>query len=342
MVRYPTSGDRAVAVDLGTAQIRIYRKGDGVVVDEPSVVALDHHTSTLCGIGLNAKSMLGRTPAAITACRPLDCGIIIDFEAARLLLRYYLAQVRRSRYAMRPIVVTAMPVGRTGIQTRAVAEAFRQAGAGGVHVVDAPLAAAVGAGMSVQGPGGSMVVDIGAGTTDAAVLALGTIVTAQSLPVAGNAFDQTLIEHVRQHHALQLSSVAAEQLKIAAGSPEARADGKHRIEVRGRDCASGLPRTLQLPADEIHEALEPPMRTVAQSIHEVLGQAPTDLAVDVMERGIVLTGGSAQLPGLDEELGRRLGVPIITAEEPQFATARGLGAWIEGAKASRRPLPQLA
>lgn len=331
----PLSPERVTAVDLGTSRIRAWRPPTGTVLDESAVVALNLRRGTVYGVGTEARAMIGRTPPGVVALAPLDAGAVVDFEAARLLVRHVLDRTRVSRYALRPAVFTALPVSCTGVQIRAVEETFRQAGAGAVHVLETPTAAALGAGMPIERETGSMVVDIGAGSTDMGVFAFGTLVSARSLPVAGNAFDEAVAAWLRREHQVQVGAATAERIKIAAGT--GRRGGPGVIEARGLHTGSGQPTPVRLSAQDVHRALAPLLAELVRSMGEMLTQCPTELSTDIMKHGIVLTGGGSHLGSLRALLTSRLGLSILPVEDPQSCTVRGLGMLGAAHRPLRRP-----
>ena len=306
---------RDMAVDLGTANTLVYVRGKGVVLDEPSVVAMNASTGEVLAVGHEAKRMIGRTPDNITAIRPLKDGVIADFEATEQMLRYFIQQVHRRRYFAKPRMVICVPSGITAVEQRAVKEAGYQAGARKVYIVEEPMAAAIGAGLPVHEATGNMVVDVGGGTTEVAVISLGGIVTSMSVRTAGDDLDQAIIAWMKKEYSLMLGERTAEEMKMTLGSafplpnePEA--------EIRGRDMVSGLPRTVVVSSAEVRQALEEPLHNIIDAVRSTLDQTPPELAGDIMDRGIVLTGGGALLRGLDERLRHETGMPVHVAEDP--------------------------
>ena len=305
-----------MAVDLGTANTLVYVRGRGIVLSEPSVVALDQMTRTVLAVGIEAKRMLGRTPASITAIRPLKDGVIADFEVTEEMLRHFIQKVHQNRWA-HPRVVVCVPSGVTGVEKRAVEEAALSAGARVAYLIEEPMAAAIGAGLPVSEPSGNMIVDIGGGTTEVAVISLGGIVVAQSIRVGGDELDDAIVKYVQRAHKLLVGTQTAEQVKIEIGSAYPRADEEASCEVRGRDLVTGLPKTILLTAAEVRSALEEPLIEIIQT--------PPELAADIMDKGIVLAGGGALLTRLDERVRAETQMPVQIAESPLTCVAIGSG-----------------
>ncbi|MEV4557329.1 rod shape-determining protein [Kitasatospora sp. NPDC049285] len=330
---------RDLAIDLGTANTLVYVRGKGIVLNEPSVVAVNTNTGGILAVGAEAKKMIGRTPGNIVAIRPLKDGVIADFEITERMLRYFILKIHRRRYLARPRVVVCVPSGITGVERRAVIEASSQAGARQVHIIEEPMAAAIGAGLPVHEPTGNMVVDIGGGTTEVAVISLGGIVTAQSLRVAGDELDNAIVQHIKKEYSLLLGERSAEQIKMSIGSAfGSEGEKDEHAEIRGRDLVSGLPKTVVISAAEVREAIDEPVNSIIDSVKTTLDQCPPELAGDVMDRGIVLTGGGALLRGLDERLRRETGMPIHIAENPLDSVALGAGKCVEEFEALQQVL----
>jgi rod shape-determining protein MreB len=330
---------RDMAVDLGTANTLVYVRGRGIVLNEPSVVAVNTNTGGILAVGAEAKKMIGRTPGNIVAIRPLKDGVIADFEITERMLRYFILKIHRRRYAARPRVVVCVPSGITGVERRAVIEASRQAGARQVHIIEEPMAAAIGAGLPVHEPTGNMVVDIGGGTTEVAVISLGGIVTAQSIRTAGDELDNAVIQHIKKEYSLLLGERSAEQIKMSIGSAHpVDGDKEEHSEIRGRDLVSGLPKTVVISAAEVRQAIEEPVNSIVDAVKTTLDQCPPELAGDIMDRGIVLTGGGALLRGLDERLRRETGMPVHIAENPLDSVALGAGTCVEEFEALQQVL----
>jgi rod shape-determining protein MreB and related proteins len=328
---------RDMAVDLGTANTLVYVRGRGILVDEPSVVAINEKTGELVAVGHDAKQMVGRTPEDITAIRPLQDGVIADFEATEQMLRYFIALVHRRRYLAKPRMVVCVPSGITAVEQRAVKEAGYQAGARRVYIIEEPMAAAIGAGLPVHKATGNMVVDVGGGTTEVAVISLGGIVTSLSVRTAGDEVDRAITNWMKKEHALLLGEATAEEVKMTLGSafpgPEDR-----EAEIRGRDLVSGLPRTVTLTSSDVRTAIEEPVHAIVDAVRVTLDQTPPELAGDIMDRGIVLTGGGALLRGLDDRLRHETGMPVHVAEDPLRSVALGAGRCVEEFEALQQVL----
>lgn len=319
---------RDMAVDLGTANTLVYVRGRGVVLDEPSVVALDQRTGAIVAVGTTAKQMLGRTPDGIVAIRPLKNGVVSDFETTERMLRYFIQKVHGRRTLAKPRLVICVPSGITAVEQRAVKDAGYAAGARRVFVIEEPMAAAIGAGLPVHDAEGSMVVDIGGGTTEVAVISLGGIVTSISARVGGDQLDDAIVHHVKKEYSLLLGERTAEDIKIRLGSAFPTRN-EPQAQVRGRDLISGLPRTVVLTAEEIRRALHDPVTAVVDAVRTTLDRTPPELAGDVMDSGIVLTGGGALLKGLDERLRHETGMPVMIAQDPASCVALGTGRCVE-------------
>ena len=319
---------RDMAVDLGTANTLIYVRGRGIVLNEPSVVALNVSTGQIVAVGADAKLMIGRTPGNILAVRPLKDGVIADFDVTERMLRYFIQKVHKRRHLAKPRIVIAVPSGLTGVEQSAVKEAAHRAGARRVYVFEEPLAAAIGAGMPVNEPTGNMVVDIGGGTTEVAVISLGGIVVSQSIRVGGDELDQAIITFVKKQHMLMLGERTAELIKISIGSAFPEAD-ESQAEIRGRDLVSGLPKTVVISAEEIRRAIDEPLNVIVDAVKTTLDKCPPELAGDVMDRGIALTGGGALLRGMDDRLREETGLPVHLADNPLESVALGTGKCVE-------------
>ncbi|MDR6175192.1 rod shape-determining protein MreB [Nocardioides zeae] len=319
---------RDMAVDLGTANTLVYVRGKGVLLDEPSVVALNTMTQEIVAVGHEAKRMIGRAPDTIMPIRPLKDGVIADFEACEQMLRFFIQAVHKRRYLAKPRLVVCVPSGITAVEQRAVKEAGYQAGARRVYIVEEPMAAAIGAGLPVHEATGNMVVDVGGGTTEVAVISLGGIVTSMSIRTAGDDLDQAVIAWMKKEHSLLLGERTAEEIKTTVGSAFPT-PGDPDVEVRGRDLVSGLPRTVSVSTSEIRHALEEPVHAIVDAVRVTLDQTPPELAGDIMDRGIVLTGGGALLHGLDERIRHETGMPVHVAESPLTSVALGAGRCVE-------------
>jgi rod shape-determining protein MreB len=319
---------RDMAVDLGTANTLVYVRGRGVVLNEPSVVAINQNTGGILAVGNEAKKMIGRTPGNIVAIRPLKDGVIADFETTQRMLRYFIQQVHKRRYFAKPRLVVCVPSGITGVEQRAVKDAGYQAGARKVYIIEEPMAAAIGAGLPVHEPTGNMVVDIGGGTTEVAVISLGGVVTSISIRVGGDELDNAIIQYAKKEYSLMLGERTAEEIKITIGSAFP-SPNEPQAEIRGRDLVTGLPRTIVVTAEEIRRAIEEPVNAIIDAVKTTLDRTPPELSSDIMDRGIVVTGGGALLHGLDERLRHETGMPTIIAENPLNAVVMGSGKCVE-------------
>jgi len=320
---------RDMAVDLGTANTVVYVRGRGIVLDEPSVVAVNARDGRLLAVGTEAKRMIGRTPAHIQAIRPLKDGVIADFEICEKMLKYFITKVHPRRLSLHPRMVICVPSGITGVEQRAVQEAAEFAGARKpAYIIEEPMAAAIGAGLPVQEPTGNMIVDIGGGTTEVAVISLGGIVASQSVRVGGDELDDAIVNYIKKEYSLALGDRTAEEVKIALGSAWPLVDEVH-AEIRGRDLVTGLPKTIVVSTEEVRGALEEPVAAVVDAVKVTLDKTPPELAADIMEQGIVLTGGGALLHGIDARLQHETGMPIVIAADPLHAVAIGSGQSLE-------------
>ncbi len=328
---------RDMAVYLGTANTLVYVRGRGIVLNEPSVVAVNQDNGAILAVGSEAKKMIGRTPGNIVAIRPLKDGVIADFDTTERMLRYFIQKVHRRRYLAKPRIVVCVPSGITGVEQRAVKDAGYAAGARKVYIIEEPMAAAIGAGLPIHEPTGNMVVDIGGGTTEVAVISLGGIVVAQSIRTGGDELDQAIINWVKREFSLLLGERTAEEIKMAIGSA-CRLPDDVDAEIRGRDLATGLPKTILVSADDIRKALEEPVNAIVNAVKSTLDKTPPELASDLMDRGIVITGGGALLRGLDERLRQEANMPIHIAEQPLNAVAIGSGKCIEEFEALEKVL----
>ena len=328
---------RDMAVDLGTANTLVYVRGKGVLLDEPSVVALNTGTGEVLAVGHEAKRMLGRTPETIAAIRPMKDGVIADFEATEQMLRYFIQRVHRRRYLAKPRMVICVPSGTTAVEQRAVKEAGYAAGARRVYIIEEPMAAAIGAGLPVHEATGNMVVDVGGGTTEVAVISLGGIVTSLSIRTAGDDLDQAIVAWMKKDHSLMLGDRTAEEVKTTLGSAFP-ATSEPQAEIRGRDMATGLPRTVMVSGAHVRQALEEPLHMIVDAVRTTLDQTPPELAGDIMDRGIVLTGGGALLRGLDERIRHETGMPVHVAENPLASVALGAGRCVEEFEALQQVL----
>jgi rod shape-determining protein MreB and related proteins len=328
---------RDMAVDLGTANTLVYVRGRGIVLNEPSVVAINTKTGAILAVGQEAKQMIGRTPSHIVAIRPLKDGVIADFDVTEKMLRYFIQKVHKRSFLVKPRVVVCVPSGITGVEQRAVEEATISAGARSAFIIEEPMAAAIGAGLPVHEPTGNMVVDIGGGTTEVAVVSLGGIVTSQSIRIGGDELDDSIVSYVKKEYSLMLGERTAEEIKMAIASafpyPE-----EQQAEIRGRDLVTGLPKTIVVAAEEIRRAIEEPVNAIVDAVKNTLDKTPPELASDIMDKGIVLAGGGSMLKGLDERLKHETGMPIHVAGDPLYAVAVGSGKCLEEFESLKRVL----
>ena len=319
-----------MAIDLGTANTLVSVRGQGIVINEPSVVAIEKQDQRVLAVGADAKEMLGRTPGSIIAMRPLKDGVIADFDVTEAMLRYFIsrAQGKRMPWHPKPRVVVCVPSGVTSVEKRAVFEATITAGARQAFLIEEPMAAAIGAGLPVDSPTGSMVVDIGGGTTEVAVISMGGIVNATSIRIAGDAFDAAVVQYAKTHYNIAIGERTAEEIKITIGSAAPLVE-EVDVEVRGRDLLSGLPRTVRIESEDVREALEEPIAKMIQAVKDTLDETPPDLASDLMEYGITLTGGGGMLRGLDERLRAEIGVPVHVSETALINVVEGCAMVLE-------------
>ncbi len=316
-----------MAVDLGTANTLVYVRGRGIVLSEPSVVAVDSVTGEVHAVGVEAKRMIGRTPGSIQAIRPLKDGVIADFDVTEEMLRHFIQRVHKSRFA-HPRVVVCVPSGVTGVEKRAVEEATLSAGARQAYLIEEPMAAAIGAGLPVAEPTGSMVLDVGGGTSEVAVISLGGIVVSASIRVGGDEMDEAVVAHCKQQHKLAIGQQTAEEVKLEIGSACDLAE-QLTTEIRGRDLVSGLPKTVELASAEIRTALEEPVSQIVAAVKDTLDRTPPELAGDIMDRGITLAGGGALLRGLDQRMRDECQMPCQLTESPLTCVAVGSGRSLE-------------
>lgn len=315
-----------IGVDLGTASVLVYVKGKGIVLKEPSVVAMERDTGKIISIGEEARRMLGRTPGNIIATRPLREGVIADYDVTEKMLRYFITKACGRSFLFRPRIMVCIPSGVTGVEERAVRQAALQAGARQAHLIEEPLAAALGAGLDISEPNGSMVVDIGGGTTDVAVLSLGGIVTSASLRVGGDKFDESIVRYIRREFNLMIGERTAEELKINVGTayPQGKVENTS-MSIRGRDLVSGLPKTVNVTSAQTYEALQETVDAVVSAVKEVLEKTPPELSADIINKGIVMTGGGSLLNGLDTLISKETSLPVHIAEDPLSCVALGTG-----------------
>ncbi|MBM7613578.1 rod shape-determining protein [Alkaliphilus hydrothermalis] len=326
-----------MGIDLGTANTLVYVNGKGIVLREPSVVAIQNDTKTVLAVGEEAKKMIGRTPGNIVAIRPMKDGVIADFDVTQSMLKYFITKAYARRTLVQPRVVVCVPSGVTEVEKRAVEEAAYQAGAREAYLIEEPMAAAIGAGLPVEEPTGSMVVDIGGGTTEVAIISLGGIVTAKSIRVGGDELDESIMNYIKREYNLMIGERTAEEVKITIGSAFPKAK-EEKMLIRGRDLVSGLPKTLEITSTEILEALKEPVSQIIEAIKYTLEKTPPELAADIMEMGIMLTGGGALLDGLDKLVRKETGMPVRIAEEPLDCVVLGTGKTIEEIDTLKRVL----
>src|SRR3712207_1118191 len=323
---------RDVAIDLGTANTGVFVNGEGIVFSEPSVVAIDNKTDKVVAVGSAAKSMLGRTPGSIMAMRPLKDGVIADFEVTEKMLSYFIRKARPRQRPLqalfRPRVAICVPSGVTSVELRAVGKAVRSAGARQACTIEEPLAAAIGAGLPVNEAQGSMIVDVGGGTSEVAVISLGGIVTKSSIRIAGDDIDDAITTYIQKEYKLAIGSQTAEQLKIELGSAF-RLEEEESAELRGRDLVTGLPKTIVITSEEVREAISVPVEAIIAAVRDTLDRTPPELASDIMDRGMVLVGGGALLRHVDERLRRETGIPVRVADDPRMSVAIGSGRSLE-------------
>lgn len=317
-----------IAIDLGTASTLVYVRGKGIVLNEPSVVAVDRGTNRVRSVGEEAKRMLGRTPSNIVAIRPMRDGVIADFEITESMIRHFIRKVHNSRRMSRPRMIIGIPSGITEVERRAVRESAERAGAREVHLITEPMAAAIGAGLPIQEPAGNMVVDIGGGTTEVAVISLGGIVVFKSTRTAGDELDNAIIQHIKREYSMFIGERTAEQIKMKIGSAFPM-EQEETIEVKGQDLVAGLPKTMGINSEEIRSALEEPVSEIISAIRQTLERTPPELAADIVDRGMILTGGGAMLHGLDRLISEETKLPVIIAEKPINCVVLGAGKALE-------------
>ncbi len=319
---------KEIGIDLGTANTLVYLKGKGVILREPSVVAINNITGQVLAVGLDAKQMIGRTPGNITAIRPLKDGVIADFETTQGMLKYFIRKAVGNSPLAKPRVVICVPSGVTEVEKRAVVDSAMSAGAKEAFLIEEPMASAIGAGLPVAEPSGSMVVDIGGGTSEVAVISLGGVVVSRSLRIAGDEFDDSIIHYIKKEYNLMIGERTAEDIKLKIGSAYPL-ENEENYSISGRDLVTGLPKELTISSGEIREALREPINSVVDSIKFTLEKTPPELAADVMERGIMLTGGGALLKGLDKLISEETGIPVFIAEQAMDCVVLGTGRVLE-------------
>lgn len=320
-----------MGIDLGTANTLVYIKGQGIVVREPSVVAIRDDSKEVLAVGEEAKKMIGRTPGNIVAIRPMKDGVIADFDVTSAMLSYFIQKAASKKGVVSPRIAICVPYGVTEVEKRAIEEAARQAGARDAYLIEEPMAAAIGAGLRVEEPEGNMVVDIGGGTSEIAIISLGGIVTAKSIRLGGDELDEAIVSYVKKEYSLMIGERTAENVKITIGS--AYKEGEEvEMEIRGRDLITGLPKTMQISSSEVRDALREPVNSIVDGIKSTLEKTPPELASDIMENGIMLTGGGALLKGLDKLVKEETGMPVKIAENPLDCVAIGTGKSVEDAE----------
>lgn len=313
-----------VGIDLGTANVLVYIKGKGIVLSEPSVVAINNDTDEILAVGEEARQMLGRTPSNIVAIRPLRDGVVSDYDITERMLKYFIRKTCGNGRFFKPRIMVCVPSGVTEVEKRAVREAAEQAGGKDVFLMEEPVAAAIGAGLDISKPDGIMVIDIGGGTTDIAVISLGGIVASSSVKMAGDKFDEAIVKYMRKAHKLYIGERTAEELKVTIGTAFPREETITR-ECRGRDLVTGLPKSVDVTSEEIMDALEEPLHEICEAVHNVLERTPPELAADISNSGIVVTGGGALMYGIDRRIEDRTGIKVIIAEDPKSCVAVGTG-----------------
>lgn len=317
-----------IGIDLGTANVLIYIKGQGIVLNEPSIVAIDSDTKKILAVGTQAREMLGRTPGKVQAIRPMKDGVIADFEVTEMMLNSFIRKVNGKSFLSRPRILICCPSNITQVEKNAIKEAAERTGARKVFLEEEPKIAAIGAGLDISKPSGNMVIDIGGGTTDIAILSLGDIVTSESIKIAGNTFDNDIIKYIKEKYKLLIGDRTAEEIKLEIGSvyPE---DRNEKMDVKGRDLVTGLPHTITLCSEEVEEALRESVYTIIHAAKNVLEQTPPELAADIIDKGIVITGGGALIHGFEELLSHELKVPVFIAETPLTCVVEGTGILLE-------------
>jgi rod shape-determining protein MreB and related proteins len=317
-----------IGIDLGTANTLVYVRGQGIVLSEPSVVAIQRGNNLPLAVGAEAKRMLGRTPGDIVAIRPLKDGVIADFELTNVMLRHFITKVHNRKKFVRPRIVIGVPSGITEVEKRAVRDSAIQAGAREVYLIEEPMAAAIGAGLPVQEPAGNMIIDIGGGTTEVAVISLGGIVVSRSVRVAGDEMDEAIVQHIKRKYNLMIGERTAELIKIKIGSAVPQ-DEEQSIQIKGRDLVTGLPKVVDVSSQEVREALTEPISAIVEAVKTTLERTPPELSGDLMERGLVMAGGGSLLRGLDQLLSKETGLPVTLAPDPMTAVAIGTGKTLE-------------
>lgn len=330
---------RKIAIDLGTTNVEVYVPNRGIVINEPSVVAISLVDKKILAVGEEAKEMIGRTPDTIVASRPLKDGVIADYKTTEAMLRYFINKALGGVHLFRPEVMVAVPAGITSTERRAVIDATIAAGAKAAYIIKEPIAAAIGANIPIGGASGHMIIDIGGGTAEIAVISLGGIVASTSVRIGGNKFDAAIQEHVRRHHGLAIGERTAEEVKINVGSAlYLEEKEKKKMEIRGRDMITGLPRTITVTSDDVTEAIQDALEGIVTAAKEVLYRTPPELSADVMDKGMILSGGSSQLRNIDQLFARATGVPAYIADEPQLCVVKGTGIALENLESYKRSI----
>lgn len=319
-----------IGIDLGTASVLVYVKGKGVVLKEPSVVAIDRYNNKLLAVGEEAQRMLGRTPGNIVAIRPLKNGVISDYEITEMMLKHFIKKAL-NKYFFKPRIVICVPSGITEVEKRAVIEASNSAGASKTYIIEEPIAAAIGAGIDITEPDGNMIIDIGGGTTDIAVISLGGIVVSESIKIAGDECDEAITRYIRKKHNMMIGERSAEHLKLSIGCAYPMEEDKEE-EIRGRNLLTGLPINVSVKSSEMLDALRPTVQEIGDAVHRVLEKTPPELAADISNKGIVMTGGGALLYGLDKYINKKTGIDVFIAEDPVECVAIGTGKSLDWVK----------
>ena len=332
-----------MGIDLGTANTLVYVKGKGVVLREPSIVAVDQDTGNVKAVGEEAKSMVGRTPANVQAIRPLKDGVIANFDMTESMIRYFIDKVHDRRKFVSPRIVIGVPTGVTEVEKRAVMDSAEQAGAREIHIIEEPLAAAIGAEMPVYEPAGNMIVDIGGGTTEVAVISMGGLVVDRSVRVGGDEMDLSIANYLEDKYNLMVGMRTSEEVKMEIGSAYASEEhDSQTFEIKGRDLDSGLPKTLSISGEEIREAMDEPIKEIVDNVKETLEETPPELSADITERGIVVTGGGAEMNGIDRLLAEHTGLPVSITENPLECVVKGTGMYLQEMKRYNQQQEQVA
>lgn len=328
MISFFNIFSKDMGIDLGTANTLVHVKNQGVILKEPSVVAIQRDTGSILAVGDEAKQMIGRTPGNIIAIRPMKDGVIADFDVTQSMLKYFISRTLKSRSFVKPRVVVGVPSGVTEVEKRAVIDATLQGGAREAYLIEEPMAAAIGAGLEVHEPTGNMIVDVGGGTTEVAIISLGGIVTSKSIRVGGDEMDEAIVYYIKKEYNLMIGERTAEEIKINIGSASPEVEDE-TMDIRGRDLVTGLPKTIDITSKEIKKALAEPVDSIVDAIKVTLEKTPPELAADIMDRGIVMTGGSSLLSGLDQRINKETGMPVHIAEDSMDCVALGTGKVLE-------------